>query len=130
MATNDYTLEKEARTQTRLGDAVLPSSDVRTLIGRAKREVEAEAGTSISDWYGDTNAERALFWQLCIFMVGEVGSSDGFTIGDLKLDPAGEGDDLATWQTRVERAVAAIRGGSAKAMGGVRIQRQNREYGE
>lgn len=116
---------------TRIPESTVPNDTVRSLIGRAKSEIQAQSNSTVSDWYGNPDAERALFWLTAIFVVGEVGGGDEFSIGEFEFSPADDGgDELSEWRQRYESAVAAMSGGSTRPMGVESVTRSDRVYGE
>lgn len=100
MATDDSSLMDEVREQTELTDAALLSdSRLSALLSNAKREI-ASAVESDPDWYGNQHAESALFWLVCLFVIGEDPVND-FSIGEIEVD---SGSDVEhPWVARYER---------------------------
>lgn len=131
MATDDYTLGKEVRTQTTLGETALSDSDLRTFIGRAQSQIEIDAGTTISDWYSDASTESALFWLTCIMVVDTAGGGDSFAVGELEFDP---GDDESgvpkEWTNRYDRALSNLGGTTGTTYGIGGSNRTDRVYGD
>lgn len=104
MATNDTTLKSEVREQTELTDsALLSDSRLTSLLSNAKREIESEVGSE-PDWYGDRTAENALFWLLCLFAIGE-DSVEGFSIGEIQVDPETDDNNTHPWTARYNRSL-------------------------
>lgn len=119
MATDDYTLGEEARIQTGKTGSTPSDDHLRTLIQRAKREIEGETGLTITDWYGSIQAERALFWLTCVFISGETtGSTSGFAVGDLEVRAStgsSDADPLEKFRARYEQAISELRAGDEDA---------------
>jgi hypothetical protein len=135
MATDDYQLGEEVRIQTGRTDNSLGEQEVLTLIRRAKREIEAEVGEAVSDWFGGAATERALFWLTCVFVADDAGpTTQGFSVGDLEVDSASSvtaTDALGRYQTYYKRALSMLQtpgSGSAPGFAVRSISRQNRDY--
>jgi hypothetical protein len=133
MATDDYTLGQEARVQTGKTGSTPSDDNLRTLIGRAKREIEGETGLESIDWYGDVQAERALFWLTCIFLIGETTtSSEGFAVGDLEVRASSgstDFDPLARYRHRYDKALRSIgTTSSGSGFGITNLSRADRDY--
>lgn len=130
MATDDYTLQKEVRTQTGLTDeSVLADDDLRTLVERAKQEIETELNDDVSDWYSNRDTEAALFWLSCIFAVGEgMGGGDGFSIGELEYRPGDGSTYPMAWDERYYRSLSGIGSGTSRGFGSINIERSDRTY--
>jgi hypothetical protein len=133
MATDDYTLGQEARVQTGKTGSTPSDDNLRVLIQRAKREIEGETGLEEISWYSDVQAERALFWLTCIFMIGETTTStEGFSVGDLEVRASSGSsgfDPLARYRHRYEKALRAI--GTTQTGSGfgiTNLSRADREY--
>lgn len=130
MATDDYTLQKEVRVQTGLTDeSVLSDENLRTLVSRAKSEIEDEIGKGVENFYATNDLEGALFWLTCIFAVGEgVGGGDAFSIGELEYRP-GDGQSYPmAWDARYEKYLAGIQGNRLNHFGSSTVNRTDRVY--
>lgn len=123
MATDDPSLMDEVREQTDMVDGgLLSDSRLSVLISNAKREIGSELADEPA-WYEDANAENALFWLVCLFVVGE--DSDGFSIGELQVDDS-DADVEHPWVARYERSRRHLM--SSESLFGIRnVSRSDRE---
>ncbi|UBF22707.1 hypothetical protein M1M38_gp014 [Halorubrum tailed virus 27] len=104
MATDDSSLMTEVREQTELTDTTLLSdSRLSALLSNAKREIETTIGRE-PDWYENRDAENALFWLACLFVIDE-GSTDQFSFGELEVRPESDAEADHPWVGRYERSL-------------------------
>jgi hypothetical protein len=117
MAVDDTTLIAEVRVITDYPDTLLGHQDLQGVVNLAKRELQADLGSSSIDWYGDLSAERALFWLTCIFCkirTGELDAPD-FSLGELKVNPPGTDFQAGIWFDNFWKHYRNIEGGSPVA---------------
>jgi hypothetical protein len=99
----------EVREQTELIDtSLLSDSRLSALLSNAKREIETTIGRE-PDWYGNRDAENALFWLSCLFVIDE-GTTDSFTFGELQVQPESGAETEHPWVNRYERSLRYLMG--------------------
>lgn len=132
MADTDQELISEVRALTDYGTLIIDQSEMQTLLTIAKDEIRSSLGAPDLTFYGEetADADRALFWFLCIASKVKVGE-----IGGLNIDA----DDFAAqqpesyqnsiwfrqYQQKFSAAEAQL-GGSGAAS--TTIERDGREY--
>lgn len=129
MASTENELIDEARALTNYGPDIISDGKFQELVDVAKEELYAELGDTNFSFFGqDTqNADRALFWLVCLFSKVRTGEIDGIdlSIGDLRAESL-SGDD-AIWRRQFVRRLNSISG--ASGFGRVDVARDNRTYG-
>lgn len=82
MAQSDVELISEVRSLTDYHEGIISDSDMQDLVVVAKEEVRGELGDSSFEFYGAQtfDADRALFWFLCIASKVKVGELGGIEI--------------------------------------------------
>lgn len=126
MATDDDSLVLEVRAITGYDDDILSDAEVERLLALAKREIEASKDNPNVDYYGNIQAERALFWLTGVFMKIRMGEIDGesFSISELKVD-SGDSDN-SMYLRNFWNHYHSI--GDGRPRGHLKGQRSDREY--
>jgi hypothetical protein len=122
MVSTDNDLKSEVRTLTDYeSKSVLSDTALGEVLGIAKRDIQAEANTSISTWYDTLDKENALFWATCLFTKIKAGELDGIpmSLGDMEyesLRAAGEGMDgnPVIWYEKANRYTKRLKSDSGK----------------
>lgn len=137
MANSDSELKGEVRELTDYTSTSVLSADALTeVFNIAKRDIQGEANTTISDWYADLDSENALFWTACLFTKIKAGEIDGvpMSLGDIDYDTlraAGQtgGDKPLIWYQKAQQYSARLTDSGGR-FGQARISRgQSRAYG-
>jgi len=135
MATSDSELIAEARGLTDYDASVLSDSEFQELVDICKEELRADFGDASYSFYsGSLNADRALFWFVCVaakIRTGEIGGLN-ITTGDVEAaHPAQVHHDFAWFRNFENRKRKAMRSFSQDANRGptqTSLERDNREY--
>lgn len=128
MAVDDSTLAAEVRTLTDYDSALISDADLLGVIELAKSELRAEVDDEDMVFYsGNLQADRALFWLVCIFLKIKSGELDApnLSIGELKLRQAGMGQRTGIWFQRFNQRLDAI---ATPRMGHTKVSRPDRTY--
>lgn len=135
MATNDQELIAEARGLTDYDQTVLSDSEFQQVVDICKEELRADFGEPGYAFYsGSLNADRALFWFVCIaakIRTGEIGGLN-ITTGDVEAaHPAQVHHDSAWFKNYENRKRRAMKNFSDEASSGpaqTTISRDDRGY--
>ena len=128
MAIDDDSLIAEVRLLTNLPVTIISVEDFQDLVALTKRELLADIGLSDIDWYGEIQAERALFWLTCIHAKVHIGEIDApnFSIGELKVRQSSFTERQGIWFDNFWKHYRAMTGGTP--MGHITANRSNRTY--
>lgn len=125
MATDDASLMVEVREQTELTDPAILSDDrLSALISNAKREISSSL-TETPDFYANVDAENALFWLSCLFVIGE--NTDSFAMGELRVDPNTDDNSEHPWMVRYRRSLSHLM--NSESLFGIRSVNRNDRAG-
>lgn len=135
--TSDADLKTQVRSMTDYSTAVLSATKLDEVVATAKAELMAEVGDTTLTFYGDINAERALFWTTCLFTKIKAGELDGvpMSLGDIEFDALrmqGEyGSGAVVWLQNAQQYTNRLATSNDAARYGVRsIDRgESRSYG-
>jgi len=128
MAVDESTLISEVRVLTNYDAALLSDADLQGVIELAKTEIRAELNDPDLDFFGDNlQAERALFWLVCIFAKVKSGEFDSphMTISELKIRQPGMDERTGVWFQKFNQHVLAI---SGSRIGHRLVDRTDRSY--
>lgn len=139
MATTDSELIAEARQLTGYTDGnVISDSDFQSLLDVCKQEVRAELGDPSFTFFEtspeDTlQADRALFWFLCIaakIRTGEIGGMD-IDIAHIRTDSPDE-EEYRSWFSNFDKRMGSAEARFSTGSGPSQVspQRDGRSYGE
>lgn len=94
----DADLKVQVRATTDYDALVLADGDLDEVVATAKAEVMGEAGTGSITFYGDLNAERALFWTTCLFCKIRAGEIEGvpMSLGDIDIESLTAGGEYGS----------------------------------
>lgn len=137
MATTDTELKEQVREMTDYTNTTQFSPSALTEVFKiAKRDIQAEANTTVDDWYSDLDNENALFWTACLFTKIKAGEIEGanMALGDIEyesLKAGGDGyqSDPLVWYEKAKRYTDRLVDSGGR-FGSTRIDRgQSRKYG-
>jgi len=140
MATSDTELVREVRALTGYSDGnIISDAELHELVNLTKEELRAEFDDPNFSFYqtGNTNtiqADRALFWFVCIaskIRTGELGGFD-VDIADIRTDSPDD-EEYKMWFQRFNSRLASAASKHASSGGGpsqVSPQRDGRSYGD
>lgn len=128
MAIDDNTLKAEVRALTDYGPDIISDDDLQEVVDLTKRELLADIGDETYELYDDLNAERALFWLLCIFLKVKSGEIDSpsFRISELSVRQSNFTERHGVWMDNFRKHYSAMNGGPA--VGHTRANRPDRNY--
>jgi hypothetical protein len=128
MATNDTELIAEVRLLTEYDESIIPTTDMESLVALTRRELSADLGSTIPDFYSDLSSERALFWLTCIFAKVKTGEIEApeFSIGELKVQRDSMGQQSSLWFNNFLKHYRGMSGGAP--VGHIKSNRPDRDY--
>jgi hypothetical protein len=129
MASDDSSLSDEVRLLTHYDSSIISEADLTGLIGVAKEEIKAEVDDGTLTFYsGNIQADRALFWLVCIFSKIHMGEIDApnFEVSELKVRSSSFSEQNGLWFDNFSQRLEAISPGAR--IGHVKVSRADRSY--
>ncbi|QSG06398.1 hypothetical protein [Halapricum desulfuricans] len=118
----------EVRVLTNYTEDIISDTDLQDVVDLTKRELQANLNDASVDFYGNLQAERALFWLTCIFCKVKAGEIDApnFSIGEIQVRQSSFSERTGVWFDNFWKHYRAVDGGAP--IGHTKANRPDRTY--